>query len=100
MEDFEITSIDVVGYPDYLEYDLSDARAVQSWWKFRMTRKADGKKIILPALYIHDFDEDGKIVRSVPMQKLPGFSRQSKSTSPKKTLKERYLRSFWFSEPP
>ena len=64
MEDFEITSIDVVGYPDYLEYDMRDGRAVQSWWKFRMTRKADGKKIILPALYIHDFDEDGKIVRS------------------------------------
>ena len=33
MEDFEITSIDVVGYPDYLEYDLRDARAVQSWWE-------------------------------------------------------------------
>ena len=64
MEAFEINSIDVVGYPDYLEYDLRDGRAVQSWWKFRMTRKADGKKIILPALYIHDFDEDGKIVRS------------------------------------
>lgn len=64
MEDFEITSIDVVGYPDYLEYDIRDGRTVQSWWKFRMTRKADDKKIILPALYIHDFDEEGKIVRS------------------------------------
>jgi len=29
-----------------------------------MTRKADDKKIILPALYIHDFDEEGKIIRS------------------------------------
>jgi len=64
METFEVTSIDVVGYPDYLEYDMRDGRVVQSWWKFRLTRKADGKKIILPALYIHDFDEDGKIVGS------------------------------------
>lgn len=64
MEAFEINSIDVVGYPDYLEYDLGDGQTVQSWWRFRMTRKADGKKIVMPALYIHDFNEEGKIVRS------------------------------------
>ena len=64
MEAFEINSIDVVGYPDYLEYDLWDGRVVQSWWKFRLTRKSDGKKIILPALYIHDFNEEGQIINS------------------------------------
>ncbi|MEB8345368.1 nuclear transport factor 2 family protein [Flavobacteriaceae bacterium KMM 6898] len=64
MDAFEINSIDVVGYPDYLEYDLRDGKAVQSWWKFRLTRKSDGKKIILPALYIHDFDDEGKIISS------------------------------------
>ena len=64
MEAFEINSIDVVGYPDYLEYDLRDGKVVQSWWKFRLTRKSDGKKIILPALYIHDFDDEGKITGS------------------------------------
>jgi ketosteroid isomerase-like protein len=64
MEKYDITSIDVVGYPDYLEYDIADSRAVQSWWKLRMTRKSDGKEIVLPALYIHDFDENGKIIRS------------------------------------
>lgn len=63
-EAFDITSIDVVGYPDYLEYDLGDGQTVQSWWRIRMTRKSDGKKIILPALYIHDFNEEGKITRS------------------------------------
>ena len=63
-EAFDITSIDVVGYPDYLEYDLGDGQTVQSWWNFRMTRKADGKKIVLPALYIHDFNDEGKIIRS------------------------------------
>ncbi|MCW5514760.1 nuclear transport factor 2 family protein [Muriicola sp. Z0-33] len=64
MEAFDITSIDVVGYPDYLEYDLGDGQTVQSWWNFRMTRKSDGKKIVMPALYIHDFNDEGKIVRS------------------------------------
>ena len=64
MEAFEITSIDVVGYPDYLEYDLGDGKSVQSWWNFRMVRKSDKKKIVMPALYIHDFNEEGKIVRS------------------------------------
>ncbi|TFG75063.1 MAG: nuclear transport factor 2 family protein [Flavobacteriales bacterium] len=63
-EAFDISSIDVVGYPDYLEYDLGDSKAVQSWWKFRMTRKSDGKKIVMPALYIHDFNDEGQIIRS------------------------------------
>lgn len=64
MEDFEINSIDVVGYPDYLEYDLRDGKTVQSWWNIRLTRKSDDKKIVMPALYIHDFNDDGKIIRS------------------------------------
>ncbi|EAR16665.1 MULTISPECIES: nuclear transport factor 2 family protein [Robiginitalea] len=63
-ETFDITSIDVVGYPDYLEYDLRDGKVVQSWWNIRMTRKADGHKIVMPALYIHDFNDEGKITRS------------------------------------
>jgi len=60
-EAYDFNSIDVVGYPDYLEYDLRDGRVVQSWWKFRLTRKSDGKKFVIPALYIHDFDDEGKI---------------------------------------
>jgi ketosteroid isomerase-like protein len=64
MESFDILSIDVVGYPDYLEYDLRDGKTVQSWWRFKVKRKSDGKEIVLPALYIHDFNDDGKIVRS------------------------------------
>lgn len=63
-EAYDFNSIDVVGYPDYLEYDLRDGRVVQSWWKFRMTRKSDGKKFIVPAMYTHNFNEDGKIVGS------------------------------------
>jgi ketosteroid isomerase-like protein len=61
---YEFTSIDEVGYPDYLEYDLGDAKVVQSWWKFRLTRKSDKKTFVIPALYIHDFNDEGKIIRS------------------------------------
>lgn len=64
MEEYEINSIDVVGYPDYLEYDLRDSKAVQSWWDFRLTRKSDNKRIVMPVMYIHDFNDEGKIVRS------------------------------------
>ncbi len=55
---------DVQGYPDYLEYDLGNTRVVQSWWTARLTRKSDGEKFDVPVFYLHDFDEDGKIVRS------------------------------------
>jgi len=64
LEAYEIESIDMVGYPDYLHYEQNDSRVVQSWWNFRIKRKADGKKIKLPVMYMHDFNEDGMITRS------------------------------------
>lgn len=64
LDKFKIESIDVVGYPDYLEYELGGAKVVQSWWNIRLTRKSDNKKILLPALYIHDFNDEGKITNS------------------------------------
>lgn len=60
-ENFEITSIDVVGYPDYLNYELRDAKVVQSWWNVYLTRKSDNKKIVIPIMFIHDFNDEGKI---------------------------------------
>lgn len=63
MESFEITSIDVQGYPDYLNYGLGNAKVVQSWWKVRMIRKSDKKKLVIPVLSLHDFNDDGKIIR-------------------------------------
>jgi len=33
------------------------SRVVQSYWNFSLTRKLDGKKIILPVHYMHYFDE-------------------------------------------
>lgn len=61
LENWTIESIDVVGYPDYLEYELGDSRVVQSWWNVRMTRKSDGKKVVLPLMFTHDFNDEGKI---------------------------------------
>jgi ketosteroid isomerase-like protein len=61
LEKFEVNSIDVTGYPDYLHYEMGDARVVQSWWNYRLTRKSDAKKIVLPVFYIHNFNDKGKI---------------------------------------
>ena len=61
MDNYDITGIDVQGYPDYLNYGLGNAKVVQSWWKLRMTRKSDDKKIVMPLFLIHDFDDEGKI---------------------------------------
>lgn len=65
LADFEIKSIDMIGYPDYLEYEMSDGREVLSWWKFNLVRKKDKKKIVLPIHFSNSFDENGKIVAEV-----------------------------------
>ena len=58
---YDITSIDQVGYPDYLEYDQDESKVVLSWWKIRMKRKSDGKEVVLPIHYSHRFNDEGKI---------------------------------------
>ena len=60
-EAFEFKGMDVQGYPDYLNYGLGDAKVVQSWWKVRLVRKSDQKKIVLPLMLINDFNDEGKI---------------------------------------
>jgi limonene-1,2-epoxide hydrolase len=64
-EFFEIVSIDQVGYPDYLHYELDDARVVQSWWKIRVIRKADKKNLVLPMMFIDTFNDKGKITNEI-----------------------------------
>ena len=64
-EKWDIVSIDVNGYPDYFEYEQDNAKVAQSWWTIRLVRKSDGKKFELPIMYSHDFDDDGKITRSI-----------------------------------
>lgn len=58
-----IDSFDVVGYPDYLEYEQGNSKVVQSWWNVRLTRKSDEKKVVLPLLLIHNFNDEGEITR-------------------------------------
>ncbi len=65
LNDFDLTSIDMVGYPDYLHYELGDARVVQSWWNFNLIRKSDKKTIVLPLHVIDNFDENGKITSEI-----------------------------------
>jgi hypothetical protein len=63
LKNFEVASIDVVGYPDYLHYEMDDARVVQSWWNINFIRKSDKKAITLPIHYQMYFNKDGKITR-------------------------------------
>ena len=65
LDKFEINSIDVSGYPDYLHYEMGDARVVQSWWTFRLTRKSDKKKIALAIFFIDNFNDKGKITSEI-----------------------------------
>lgn len=65
LEAFEIVSIDQVGYPDYLHYQLDDARVVLSWWNFKVIRKADKKEIVFPMFFIDNFNDKGKIVSEI-----------------------------------
>jgi hypothetical protein len=59
LKSWTIESIDVRGYPDYLEYELDNAKVVQSWWTVRMARKSDGKKVKIPLMLTHRFNDDG-----------------------------------------
>lgn len=59
---FEMKFIEMVGYPDYLEYEMNEGREVLSWWKLHLVRKSDKKAIILPMHISDSFDENGKIV--------------------------------------
>lgn len=60
---YDIESIQIMGYPDYLHYEMGDAHVVQSWWNINLKRKADNKSIIVPIHYQMYFNEDGKITR-------------------------------------
>ena len=62
LKEFDLTSIDVVGYPDYLHYELGDARVVMSWWAYNLIRKSDKKPITLNVHFVDDFNAEGKII--------------------------------------
>ncbi|HRO46479.1 nuclear transport factor 2 family protein [Agriterribacter sp.] len=63
--DFDIKFIEMIGYPDYLEYEMDNGREVLSWWKLHLVRKSDKKAIILPMHISDGFDENGKIISEI-----------------------------------
>ncbi len=65
LADFEIKSIEMIGYPDYLEYEMGNGRSVLSWWNLHLIRKSDKKEIVMPMHINDDFDEDGKIASEI-----------------------------------
>ena len=65
LDDYEIVSIDMIGYPDYLEYEMGEGREVLSWWNYHLIRKSDKKKISVPFHISNSFDADGKITSEV-----------------------------------
>lgn len=65
LKNFEIKYIEMIGYPDYLEYDLDEGRSVLSWWNMHLIRKADKKEIVMPMHLNDDFDAEGKIISEV-----------------------------------
>lgn len=62
-ESWDILSIDMVGYPDYLEYERGNVKVVQSWWDFNLKRKSDNKKVSIPVMLINYFNDEGKMTR-------------------------------------
>src|SRR5690606_11451098 len=61
LEKYDVAYIDMVGYPDYLHYEMGDQGLVQSWWNINFIRKADKKAIVLPIFYTMTFNDEGKI---------------------------------------
>ena len=55
----------MIGYPDYLEYEMGEGREVLSWWNYHLIRKSDKKKITVPMHFSNSFDADGNITREV-----------------------------------
>jgi limonene-1,2-epoxide hydrolase len=78
LESFAIDSFDVVGYPDYLEYEIGSSKVVMSWWNLRLTHKADKKKIVLPAMYVHYFNDEGEIINETGYYSMKLFEDQLK----------------------
>lgn len=76
LKTYEIKSIDMVGYPDYLEYELENGRSVLSWWKLNLVRKSDKKTIVLPLHLNDEFDKEGKIITEIAYYSEPLLNKK------------------------
>jgi len=50
------------GYPDCIYYEEGHQYVVYSWWEYSITVKESGKKVTMPIMLSHTFNDDGKIV--------------------------------------
>lgn len=64
-EKFDLKEIEMVGYPDYMHYELGDNGVLYSWWNFYFVRKEDQKEIKVPVHYQHDVNAEGKFVNEI-----------------------------------
>jgi ketosteroid isomerase-like protein len=65
LEAYDFVGLEVVGYPDYMHYELGDSGVVYSWWTWHVIRKSDKKEIALPVHYQHNMNKEGKITREM-----------------------------------
>lgn len=72
---YEIKSVDMIGYPDYLHYELGDSHVVLSWWNFHFIRKSDNKEFSVPVHFSDDFNKDGKIISEMAYYNPALFSK-------------------------
>ena len=54
-----------IGYPDCIYYELNNGYVVYSWWELTYTLEENDKKVVLPLMLSHSFNDDGKIVREM-----------------------------------
>jgi len=50
------------GYPDCIYYAKNNRYEVYSWWEYSFTYVESGKKVVMPLMLSHSFNDDGKIV--------------------------------------
>ena len=58
---YNINSLDNV-WIRYYDFDRQNG-VVQSWWRASFTRKLDNKEIVMPLMFNHTFNDDGKMIR-------------------------------------
>ncbi|QIA06684.1 nuclear transport factor 2 family protein [Draconibacterium halophilum] len=54
-----------IGYPDCIFYELNNGYVVYSWWNYSYTEEESGKKVVMPLMLSHSFDDEGKIVQEM-----------------------------------
>ncbi len=71
LESFDIVSIEQVGYPDYMEYEMGGTGVLYSWWNYHLERKSDKEHVKVPMHFEHTVNEEGKIVNQISFYVTP-----------------------------